>query len=148
MKVILGEQYLAGQYKDMIVFVDMLSICLVLSPFYLYAPIYIILKNCFVYEAIREGFRFLLKHPVKHSMPVLIIAVSGIIKSTLMIEGIYYRFVSQLVFWISFFVSIIIAKNIFQVCNVSYVSLKDKIESKMLGRSDRKLFQIYRGKIE
>ncbi len=134
-------------YKNEIIgYVNIILISIVFSPFYLYAPIYLISKNAFVYESIREGFKFIVLKPVFHSIPSFIVTAISLFKYQSRSDHYIIFIVNQIVFLFTIFYSINLANILFQKRNINYVSLKSKIEEGPLKKKN--IFEIRRGKWE
>jgi len=100
-----------------------------LSPFYLYSPAFIVLKNCFVYESICEGYRFIKSKPFERIAPTLLILLFGFLSGRVSEEYYIVYFLKNLTFYLMFFCSVYVAARMFKESGISYVSMKTKIEN-------------------
>jgi len=128
LKRLLENLYSVSLYREILFYGNFTLVVVLLSPFYLYAPAFLVLNNCFVYESIHEAYKFVKAEPLKRIAPSLFILITGYLLGRISKELFIVYFATNLFFYLIFFCSVFVAAQIFKESNTSYVSMKTKIE--------------------
>jgi hypothetical protein len=132
-------------YKEALSYMSLFSVSILLCPFYSYSPAFVVLRNCFVYEAIDQGYRFILEKPMARLTPSLFITCAG---GILLIFDPYqyvFRYVKFVFVYFLLFSGVNLAATIFADSKNAYVSKKETLEAQFEKTGQkRKFFMVVR----
>jgi len=128
LKWLLNNFFSTSLHGQLLLYISFTLVVVLLGPFYLYAPAFLVLKNCFVYESIREGYIFVRRNPLKRLSPAVLVLLNGYLLGVISQEHYLMHLAVNLLFYLSLFIAVCVATLIFREASPSYISMKTKIE--------------------